>query len=82
MSLSVYLPIWGILSLEKNKINLFWEKNAVFFQWIKINTNKVTMSDYMNPNTGKQELYLVSCRKRINPVKGFAMSIIYMLTFS
>jgi len=58
----------------KNKINLFWKKNAIFFQWIKININKVTMSDYMNSDAGRQGVSSVPCGRRINAVKGFTSS--------
>lgn len=66
MPLSVHLQfgVCCFLWKKENKINLFWKKNAIFFQWIKININKVTMSDYMNPNAGRQGLYSVPCRTR------------------
>lgn len=50
--------------------------NTISFQWIKINTNQVTMSDYMNPKAYKIAFYLVPCKMRINMVKEFPPSIL------
>lgn len=50
--------------------------NTISFQWIKINTNQVAMSDYTNPKACRIVFYLVPCKMRINMAKGFPLSIL------
>lgn len=50
--------------------------STISFQWIKINKNQVTMSDYMNPKACRIVFHLVPCKTRINMVKEFPPSIL------
>lgn len=68
----------------KNKMKLIpsgKKKKLFFFQWVKINTKKGTVSEYMNPNAGRQGVYFIPCGLRISMVKRFALSITHMLGF-